>query len=745
MTQLQAHAHSDEGGAPASPLTDAERLALLAAVGDVIDGATFLGETVQRLLSIIVPGFADVATLDALGPTGEMRRLGARLERPPNPELEAALLARHHPQSEGVGIIRAVVTGESQLIAPVTEEWVRSISRRGEDFELLSALELRSSIFAPLRARGRTIGALACSTRRGGRVFTLEDLRFAEALASRIGLALDNTGLSATVSGLERRLEATLTNISTGVMVRDGAGAMVFANAAAARLLGVESVEQLFAASADELMGLFEVHDESGRELGFADLPSARAHLGEHPSPLVVRSRRRGTGTTRWLVHHATPVIEDGEISIVVNVVEDITPAKRAELAQRLLSTASRELSSSLDYEQTLQRVAQMAVPNLADWCGVSLLGSGAFLEQVAVAHVDPAKVTLAREWGERNPTRLDQPSGAAEVIRTGAPQLIPEVTEEMLAAIGATASQVAIVREIGMRSVIIVPLALPGSEPFGTLSLVMAESGRRFDAEDLVVAEELGRRAALAVQNARLYTERSRVAATLEQSLRQPALPEIPGCAMASLYLPAGAGTEVGGDFYDAFPVGDGWMVVIGDVMGHGAEAASLTALSRHTIRTAARLLADPVQVLEQLDLALCERGEPSLVTVCCALLRCGRAEASAQIVLGGHPQPYLVRGDEVRGVGCPAQILGVGGPGRWRSETIALEPGDQLVFFTDGIVDTTGEGGERFDYERLVETLRNADGAADVVGRVERALAGFARGVARDDVAMLVVERRP
>lgn len=743
MAQLHAHTQPDGDRPVTTGVTDAQRIELLTAVGDVVDGTSFLGETVQRLLSIIVPDFADVATLDAVGPTGEMRRLAARVERPRSPELEAALLARHQPGGGGVGVLRTVATGESQLVAPVTDDFLRAITTAGRDYELMRSLELRATIYAPLRARGRVLGALACSTRSGGRTFTPDDLRVAEALASRIGLALDNAGLSETVSGLERRLEVTLANLSTGVLVRDADGAMVFANATAAELLGMESVEQLFGATSEDTMNLFEAYDESGRRLSLEDLPSARALLGERPEPLVARSIRRSTGAVRWLLHHATPVFEpDGRLSIIVNVFEDVTRAKRAELSQRFLSRASSELSSSLDYEQTLQRVARMAVPELADWCGVSLVGSGEFLEQVAVAHVDPDKVALAREWGQRSPARLEARTGAAAVVRSGRSQLVPEVTEEMLATSGASERQVALVRELGMRSVLIVPLALPGSAPFGTLSLVMAESGRHFDDHDLVLAEELGRRAALAVQNSHLYTERSRIAAVLEQSLRQPDLPEIPGFALASLYHPAGDASEVGGDFYDAFPTPDGWMVVIGDVMGHGAEAAALTALSRHTLRTAARLLSDPVQVLEQLELALHERHQTALVTVCCAVLRVHGGEASAQIVLGGHPQPYRLRGNEVSAVGRPAQILGLGGPGNWRTETIGLGAGDQLVLFTDGVIDTMGDG-ERFEHERLRAALRGAAGASGSIARVDGALAAFRRGAPRDDVAVLAVER--
>lgn len=524
-----------------SSLPDAQRLKLLADLGEVADGTRLLGETVQRLLDLIVPALADIATLDVVGATGEMRRLGARVDRPRDPELEAALLARHQSGDPGVGVLRVVNSGESQLLAPMTDDTLRAIATNESDLEMLRALRIRETIYVPLSARGRTLGVLACSNRSPERRITEEDLRFAEALASRIGLALDNAGLSETVSGLEWRLEATLANLAAGVIVRQVDGGLVFANAAAAEMLGVDSVEEIFATSSQQLMDLFDAYDEHGNPLTLEDLPSARALRGEQPAPLVVRSVRRATGRVRWLMHQATPVYEpDGRLSLAVNVFEDVTESKRAELVQRILGDAGRELASSLDYEQTLQRVAQLAVPGLADWCGVSIVGSGEVLRQVAVAHSDPAMAAIGREWGERHPARLDNPTGAAEVIRSGKPQMIAEINEAVLRHADATDDQLRLVREVGMRSIITVPLAIAGQSPFGTLSLVMAESGRTFDAEDLGVALELGRRAAVAVENARLYTERSRVAATLQHSLLPPELPMIPG-VLARQPLPAG------------------------------------------------------------------------------------------------------------------------------------------------------------------------------------------------------------
>ena len=689
---------------------EGNRFALLAAAGEIADGTLLVESTVAQLLGLVVPAFADIATLDSISPEGELRRLGSRVDAPKGrEELEAALLRRRPLPDAPVGLPRAIVSAESQLLASVTDEQLRMIASSDEDFELLRALELRSALFVPLRARGRTVGALALGVGTSGRSYDEDDLRYAEILSGHLALALDNATLSRTVTGLERRLEATLTNLAEAVIVRETGGEIVFANSAAARLLNLGSVRDVTAATPQELMELYDVFDEAGTRLQLSDLPSSCAARGEEPEPLLVRNVSRTTREERWLLHKATPLFDaDGSLSLIVSVVEDFTEVKRAELAQRLLAEAGQELSSSLDYEKTLQQVARLAVPVLADWCGVVMRGDGDALRQVAMARADADNVTNACEFV----------TGAAEVIETGRADVTTDV--------------------------IVVPLAIAGQPAIGALTLAMAESGRKFVDGDRALAAELGLRAAIAVENARLYAERSEIATTLQRSLLPPDLPEIPGFRLASLYRAAGEHNEVGGDFYDAFEVPGGWMVVVGDVAGRGAEAAALTSLTRYTFRTAGKLLGDPIATLEQLNAALRERPGLSLVSVCCVMLRSAAGDATADLVLAGHPPAYHLRHGSSRPVGVFAPFLGAYERGGWEATTIRLEPGDQLVLYTDGVIDTVGQD-ERFGEERLAQTLRDAAGAADAVRRIEHALVKFAHGSQVDDTAVIAVERLP
>jgi PAS domain S-box-containing protein len=693
-----------------------DRFALLASIDEVADGTVLLSETVARLLEYVVPAFADVATLDTISREGVFRRIGSRVEGPGREELEKGLLRRRPVPEAPVGLPAALASGESQLIERVTDEHLRTIAADDADFALLRALELRSVLDVPLLARGRIVGALACGVGTSGRDYGPEDLRFAEVLSTRLALALDNAGLSAALTGLEQRLEVTLTNLAEAVIVRDARGSIAFANPAAARLLGVASVDEITAALPGTLMALYDVFDEDGRRLSLTDLPSMLAVRGERPGPLLVNNIVRATGEQRWLLHKATPVFDaDGALSMVISVIEDLTEVKRAERAQRLLAEAGQALSSSLDYHQSLQRMAELAVSGLADRCQVLMRGGNGELEEVATAVGESATDRPAGEAGE---VRQQELAVAAEVVETDHARLAGRV--------------------------IVVPLALVGQPPIGALFLGMTESGRTFDESDLRLARELGRRAAIAVENARLYAERSLIATILQRSLLPPELPEIPGFRLDSLYVAAGEQNEVGGDFYDAFEVQGGWMVVVGDVAGRGADAAALTSLSRYTLRTAGKLLGDPVATLEQLNAALRERPGLSLVSVCCAVLRDMDVRVTADVVLAGHPPAFHVRAGKPEPVGEFAPFLGAYDNGEWTPVTVQFEPSDQLVLYTDGVIDTVGEE-ERFGEDRLVATLHGAAGATDAVARIEAAVRAFAHGSQADDIAVIAVERLP
>jgi serine phosphatase RsbU (regulator of sigma subunit) len=274
-------------------------------------------------------------------------------------------------------------------------------------------------------------------------------------------------------------------------------------------------------------------------------------------------------------------------------------------------------------------------------------------------------------------------------------------------------------------------------------MTFVIAESGRRFGQEDLELALELGRRAGTALENARLYRERSELAQTLVANLRPPALPPMRGWATAALYQPAGRTEEVGGDFYDVLAVEDGWMVVIGDVIGKGPSAAARTALARYSIRTGATLTGSPGAALRHLGDDLEREGQGGLISAACVLLRERAGGAEAVVAAAGHPLPVLVAGGRARPVGRPSVLLGVDPSRPIREDTVRLDDGDALLLYTDGVPDTRGRE-ERFGEQRLLDALRGPSATPeDLLRRVSAPLEFFQHGHQRDDIAMLVVRR--
>ena len=217
---------------------------------------------------------------------------------------------------------------------------------------------------------------------------------------------------------------------------------------------------------------------------------------------------RRDDGTYRWQLARALPIRDEaGAITSWVGTATDIEDRRRLEERQRFLAEAGWVLGSSLDYQQTLADVARLAVPRVADWCAVDIFVNGR-LARVALEHVDPLKVTLARELDE-SMLRASEAAGAA-AIRTGEPVLVRELDEAGLATFGFDERQLEIARALAPRSYVTVPLLARG-EVLGSLSLVTAESGRVYDQEDVTLAQELARHAAVAIDNARLYEESER------------------------------------------------------------------------------------------------------------------------------------------------------------------------------------------------------------------------------------------
>lgn len=464
------------------------------------------------------------------------------------------------------------------------------------------------------------------------------------------------------------------------------------------------------------------------------------------------------------------PVRDADDVVVGVGIVVlDITERRQAELGRerahelerearkdaeeaasraRFLAEASVILDESLDYEATLATVSRLAVPWLADWCVIDMVDPDDSLRRVAVAHVDPSKIELAEEWSRRYPTDPDAPNGVPNVVRTGVPEIYRDIPDEMLVAAARDEEHLEMIQSLGMRSVMIVPMIARG-RTLGVITFIAAETGRRYGDEDVMLAEELARRAATSVDNARLYSERSYIARTLQQSLLPPHLPEIPGLEVAGRYRAAGEGNEVGGDFYDVFKIaGETWAVVIGDVCGKGPDAAALTALTRYTIRaiaTADRLPSDVLRLLN--DAILRQRSDNRFCTVAYARVTKTSTGARVELSSGGHPLPLVTRADgDAEYAGEPGTLLGVVPDPDLIDAAIELAPGDAFVLYTDGITEA-GAPHKLLTPEDLCAEVKRCgpDSAGAVAECLEQTAVDASGGEPGDDIAIVVLQVQP
>jgi GAF domain-containing protein len=414
--------------------------------------------------------------------------------------------------------------------------------------------------------------------------------------------------------------------------------------------------------------------------------------------------------------------------------------ARAAQL--EFLAGASQALAESLDYRQTLRQVASLAVPTHADWCSVQMVDDGV-LRTLAVAHVDPAKVQLAKDLETRWPPDPDRPGGAAQVARTGRSLLIELVTDEMLVAAARDEEHLRIARELGLQSAMSVPL-IAGDRVLGVLTFVAAESGRRYTADDVAFAEDLARRAGLAIDNADLYSQTRRVASVLQATLLPQDLPEVPGWQLGTVYRQAGR-TDVGGDYYDVSTLDDGRIsCVIGDVMGRGVDAA----VAGSRMRSAARVLAtqdpEPDVLARAMDRFM--SAEPPTQMASATYVLFDPARDSVSMAVAGHPPPLLLQDRQSRYVteqGSPVHGLGLLPRAAAR---MRFGAGDLLLLYTDGLVERRGESidiGLKRLQDAAEELLADVDDETDLDDLLADLVEAVTDPDRHDDVAVLAFRR--
>jgi GAF domain-containing protein len=729
MARYRVHADRDTG-----------RMRVLADVAEIAHGGRPVEAIAWALVEVLVPRVVDVCTIEIRTAEGTVRRLAgaaAGATDQARPLLGRTLAPDLDPPSP---------TPARTVHKPLLSAGdARDLGRDDDERRLLGELGLESVVIVPLAPRGAPLGQLMLGTRPPRpRLSHPDDVEYAETLAGRVGLALDNAVLSAELTSAERQLHAILGSVGAAVTVRDRQGRMVYANQAAADLLKLPDPEAVRAQPPGALMARFDVYTEDGRPVDLSDLGGTRLLKGEtSPPPMVVRNIVKATGEERWLLNKATAVLgPDGETLMAVNLIEDITETKRNEIAQRLMAQTLRTLAEASDVAGVLQAIADAAVPSLADWAAVNIVDEWGEIQTQAIAHRDPDKVRMGWYLNQRWPAQHDESSGLGAVIGTGEAVLVHEITEEMLVRRAQDAEHLGILHEVGLNSAMIAPIQ-SGERILGALSFISCTS-RRFDARDLELACDLGRQTGVIIDSAELQAAQSHIAQTLQAGLIPRSLPAVDGWELSSAYRAAGRAVEVGGDFYDLLSFEGGWVAVIGDVVGKGAEAAALTALARHTLAAIVEATGDIAYAMRVLNRRLRRRGDDyrSLCTLAMVLVT---PDDQVTILSAGHPLPVLRRGAAAWPVGRPSPMLGFVEDLELLETSLEVEPGDEIILYTDGVLDAIGSD-ERFGEARLLETvagLRQGDGAT--AGSILEAIDGFRDSDQADDIAILSLAREP
>jgi len=382
------------------------------------------------------------------------------------------------------------------------------------------------------------------------------------------------------------------------------------------------------------------------------------------------------------------------------------------------LAEAGELLAQSLDVDLTMALIPRLVVPRLGQWCSVHMADTWGELARAAAAHEDEASLpALVEALDAKDPEAASV--RMRDALRLGTHALLAAPIDG-----------------------IAVPLVARGQQ-LGVLA-VGRHADHRQDADEMAIIEDVARRAALAIDNARIHAERRKVAHMLQQSLLPPELPTIEGLELGAEYVPTGDDIEVGGDFYDVVPMPDGrWLLVIGDVSGKGVQAAAVTGLVRDVIRVLVREGKPLPATLSTLNDTLFERGGGRYCTLALAMVTPVERGLSVSLYLAGHDLPVLVRADgRTALVGLGGTALGLLERVRSPMYEVSIAPGDALVFYTDGVTERR-RSGELFGTERLRAAAgRLAGYSADVVAaRLRAATLSFSAELPRDDIAILVL----
>lgn len=470
----------------------------------------------------------------------------------------------------------------------------------------------------------------------------------------------------------------------------------------------------------------------------------------------------RKDGTPFWNQVSISPVHDDaGKLVNFVGVQSDVTDrmlvehehrmalvtAEEARNDQRLLTEATTWMTEALNVPDAAERLSRAVVPALADYCCVDLITEPAtgMANRLAAHHRDPAKVEALYQLAGQLDMRVGGSDPVSQVLTTGQPRLLAEMPARPTIRVRDEQETLRLYQELRPRSAVLVPL-LARNRVLGVLTLCSEEPcGRRYRQRDLYLVTDLAGKAALAIDNARLYAREHDAAETLQLSLL-PTVGDVPGLSAAARYLVGADDVQVGGDWYDLFALPDGAVgLAVGDVVGHDLAAAAAMGQLRAVLRSFAWEGLRPGAVLERCDQLVQSLEMASMATALYARLELAAPDGVRCLAYSnaGHPPPVLREPDGSTRF-LPdgfAPLLGaVGGVVRSAAQ-VHCRPGSQLLFYTDGLIDLPGHNAD-VRQQRLREIVRAAPAGIPVEQLCDRVLAELApTGAVHDDIALLAV----
>lgn len=487
-----------------------EKQEYLEKVSTLLNASVDYKTTLTTICKLLVPQIADYIRIALLDGNNHIEEVATYHADPKKLSLVKKLYRTYGNREDSThGVSQILKSGKAEIMEKVTQQSASYLKNNKEIKNVISSLGLTSYMGIPLKVNKRVIGVIVISSARKERIYTKEDLKFAEGIAERIAYAVENARLFKNLQQeLDEKIKAQEAQAQMASYLDQTFDAVLLWEFNAIKIVyWNKGAEELYGYKKEEAIGK-KTHDllKTIHPIPFFKIQSILLKEGRWEGELIHITKNNGR---RTISCKKVLFTEKNGAKYVLETNRDITERLRFENNLQFLSDSSKILASSLDYKTTLKNIAELAVPEIADWCSVEMKTKNG-IEQLAVAHIDPKKVKWAKELNKKNPPDPNSTTGTPNIFRTGKSEFYPEVTDEMLIAAAKDEKQLALLRKLMLGSVMMVPIKI-NNETIGVISFIVAESGNHYTKSDLAIAEELSVRAGLAIENARLYTEAQR------------------------------------------------------------------------------------------------------------------------------------------------------------------------------------------------------------------------------------------